>query len=97
MNDTSLEALVERMETAYKRISSLSETWRGIGITEGRSQAFHLVASMAENTSKTFQNLTRLETLYEVMCRLREGNGQRGAVEKEEVPPVSTCLETPRS
>ena len=69
---TSLEGLVERMEASYKRIEYMRGAWEAIGISEGRSQAFRVVADMSETTPKTLQNLTRLETLYEVMCRLQE-------------------------
>ena len=69
---TSLEGLVERMEASYKRIAYMRGAWEALGISQGRSQAFRLVADMSETTPKTLQNLTRLETLYEVMCRLQE-------------------------
>ena len=50
--------------------------WKGIGICEGRSQTFNLIAQMSKETSKTFQNLQRLETLYEIMCVLAERRTQ---------------------
>ena len=69
---TSLEGLVERMEDSYKRLEYMRGAWESLGISQGRSQAFRVVAEMSEATAKTLQNLTRLETLYEVMCRLQE-------------------------
>ena len=69
---TSLEGLVERMEDSYKRLEYMRGAWESLGISKGRSQAFRLVADMSETTPKTLQNLTRLETLYEVMCLLQE-------------------------
>ena len=69
---TSLEGLVERMESSYKASISMKDCWHAVGRAEGRTEAFRLVASMSETTPKTLQNLTRLETLYEVMCRLQE-------------------------
>ena len=68
----SLEWLMERIESAYKAAISIKDCWHAVGIVEGRTCALRLVVAMSDATPKTPQNLTRLETLYEVMCRLQE-------------------------